>query len=258
MPALVSLPRALSKLGICSRSEAVERIRAGRVRVDGRVAREPELRVDLARDRIEVDGASAQGERRVYLALNKPRGLVTTRDDPQGRDTVYACLTDPGLPFVSAVGRLDKASEGLLLFTNDTRWAARLLDPASHVPRTDHVQVDRVPDESFLRRLEAGVATPEGDTLGAREARLLRAGGRNAWLELVLDEGRNRHIRRMLAALDVETLRLVRVAIGPLPLGDLAKGAFRFLEPAEVRALDEAARAAGGQSRAREECEGGL
>lgn len=208
----------------------------GRVRVDGRVVREPSRRIDMARARVTVDDAAVAAERRTYLMLNKPRGLVTTRDDPQGRPTVYACLEGADLPFVSPVGRLDRASEGLLLLTNDTRWAHRLLDPASHVDKTYHVQVDRVPDDAFLRRLHEGVED-DGEHLAVKGARLLRTGGRTAWLQATLDEGRNRHLRRLLAALDAEVLRLVRVRVGALALGDLAKGAWRMLADAEVRAL---------------------
>ena len=233
----VSLARALSKLGLCSRTQGERLVLAGRVRVDGRVVREPSHRVDMARARIVVDDAEVAAERRVHLMLNKPRGLVTTRDDPQGRPTVYACLDDPSLPFVSPVGRLDRASEGLLLLTNDTRWAHRLLDPASHVPKTYHVQIDRVPDDALLRGLHAGVEDA-GERLAVTSARVLRSGGRTAWLEATLDEGRNRHLRRLLAALDAEVLRLVRVRIGALALGDLAKGSWRHLAPDEVRALD--------------------
>ncbi|MDF1503673.1 pseudouridine synthase [Roseisolibacter sp. H3M3-2] len=237
----VSLARALSKLGVCSRADAEAWIRAGRVRVAGRVAREPSLRVDPDRDAIAVDGRPVRAAPRVYLALNKPRGVVVSREDARGAPTVFDLIADAplaaGVPHLSAVGRLDKASEGLLLLTNDTRWAARLLDPASHVDKTYHVQVDAVPDDALLDALLAGVPTPEGEVLAARAARLLRSGGRTAWLELVLDEGRNRHIRRMLAARGVEVLRLVRVAIGALPLGDLPKGALRSLSTAERRAL---------------------
>lgn len=232
----VSLARALSKLGLCSRSQAREWIEAGRVRVNGTPRRDPELRVDPQRDRIEVDGQRATAARRVYLMLNKPRGLVTTASDERGRDTVYACLAGADLPHLSPVGRLDRASEGLLLFTNDTRWADRVLAPESHLPKTYHVQVDAIPGDALLRRIVGGV-DDEGERLSAREARLLRHGERNAWLEIVLDEGRNRHIRRLLAALGVGVLRLVRVSIGPLALGDLPKGAHRMLTDDEARAL---------------------
>lgn len=232
----VSLARALSKLGFCSRSQGRELVEEGRVRVNGAVRRDPELRVDPDRDRIEVDGGRVAAEERVYLMLNKPRGLVTTASDERGRGTVYDALDDPELPFVSPVGRLDRASEGLLLFTNDTRWAARILDPATHLDKTYHVQVDRLTDEALLRRMTEGVAAGD-DFLAAKRASRLREGTRNSWLEVVLDEGRNRHIRRLLEALGVDVLRLVRVSIGPLALGDLPRGAHRRLTPEEVRSL---------------------
>ncbi len=231
------LARALSKLGWCSRSQAQELIHAGRVRVNGTVRRDAEWRVDLQRDRLEVDGERVAAEARVYLMLNKPRGLVTTADDEQGRDTVYRCLGDPALPWVAPVGRLDQASEGLLLFTNDARWAAQILDPAAHLDKTYHVQIDCLADDALMQRLRNGVRTDEGDFLAAKGVRLLRHGSRNSWLEIVLDEGKNRHIRRLLAALGVEVLRLVRVAIGPLALGALAKGTFRHLTPSEREAF---------------------
>ncbi|RRI06463.1 rRNA pseudouridine synthase [Mesorhizobium tamadayense] len=232
----VSLNRALSKLGFCSRKQAELMIGEGRVRVAGKVARDPSLRVYPDRDRITVDGAQVAAERKVYLMLNKPRGLVTTRDDPEGRGTVYDCLTDLELPFVSAVGRLDKASEGLLLMTNDTRWANGLLDPASHVAKTYHVQIASAPDEAMLERFRTG-AVVDGELLTASSIELLRSGGRTAWLEIVLDEGRNRQIRRLLGAFDVEVLRLVRVAIGRLQLGELAKGKARHLTAEELAML---------------------
>lgn len=232
----VGLARALSKLGFCSRAQAWRLIKNGRVCVNGVVARDPEQPVDPKRDRFEVDGARVQAATELYLMLNKPRGLVTTASDEQGRDTVFACLSGKGLPHLSPVGRLDKASEGLLLFTNDTAWAAHVSDPAAGIHKTYHVQIDCVADALLARRLVEGV-TDAGEVLAARNASVLRQGGKNSWLEIVLDEGRNRHIRRLLAACGINVLRLVRVAVGPLVLGDLAKGAFRFLTAAEVRQL---------------------
>ena len=230
------LARALSKLGYCSRSQARGLIQAGRVRVNGVPRRDPEWRVNLERDRLQVDEQAVRGEAKVYLMLNKPRGLVTTASDEQGRDTVFECLAGKGLPFVAPVGRLDKASEGLLLLTNDTAWAARITAPESHLDKTYHVQVDCLADEDLARRIQAG-AEAEGELLAARRVSVLRQGTRNSWLEIVLDEGKNRHIRRLLAALGVGVMRLVRVTIGPLPLGDLAKGQFRHLTSSEVRNL---------------------
>lgn len=228
--------RALSKLGVCSRATAAAWVAAGRVAVDGRVVRDPEHPVHLRVARLAVDGRDVAGVAPVYLALNKPRGLVTSAADERGRDTVYRCFEGAGLPWVGPVGRLDRASEGLLLFTNDPGWAARLTDPAHGVDKTYHVQVDRVPDAALAEALVRGVVVA-GTPMAAREARVLRAGGRHGWLEIVLDEGRNRQIRRMLDGLGVGVLRLVRVAIGPLALGDLGKGLWRTLEPAEVGAL---------------------
>lgn len=205
--------------------------------VDGRVVRDPEFPTIAGRHRIAVDGRSLDDapERRV-LALNKPRGLVTTARDERGRDTVYRCFDGAGLPWLAPVGRLDKASEGLLLFTNDPAWAARITDPATGPDKRYHVQIDALPDDALLAALNAGVED-EGETLRAKSATVLRTGERTAWLDIVLDEGRNRQIRRMLAVLDVDVLRLVRVAIGPLELGELAKGAWRELTPSEIDAL---------------------
>lgn len=230
------LARVLSRLGVCSRSEAVRRIAAGRVRVNGKLAGDPELPVDAAVDRIEMDGVVQAAARRVCVMLNKPRGLVVSAADEQGRDTVYALLRGAGLPWLAPVGRLDKASEGLLLMTNDPAWAARITDPATHVPKTYRVQVRGLPDAATLGRLHAGVLD-RGERLSAASARVVGSGDKNAWLEIVLVEGRNRQIRRMLDACGFPVLRLLRVAIGALPLGDLPKGGWRVLDEAEIQAL---------------------
>jgi 23S rRNA pseudouridine2605 synthase len=240
------LARALSKLGVCSRSDGERWVAVGRVRVNGSVVRDASRRVVPERDRIEVDGVPVARAAHVYIMLNKPRGLVTTRDDPQGRPTVYECLQNPdgeALPFVAAVGRLDKASEGLLLLTNDSRWAARLLDPASHVDKVYHVQVRTTAPDELVGRVGTGVVErTTGELLTVKRIQLLRTGSRSgAWYELVLDEGKNRQIRRVFAELDVEVTRLIRVAIGGLPLGDLPKGAWRMLTPDEVGRIGAAA-----------------
>jgi 23S rRNA pseudouridine2605 synthase len=237
----VGLARALSKLGYCSRAEAVDLIRAGRVRLNGGIRHDPEVLVHWERDRLEVDGQSVAAAAKVYLMLNKPRGTVTTASDEKGRQTVYAFL-DSALPWIAPVGRLDKASEGLLLLTNDSEWAARVTSPASHLDKTYHVQIDRVADSALLESMAKGVRTEDGSVLRVASVRILRGGKRNTWLEIVLNEGKNRHIRRMLASLDVVVLRLVRVAIGPLPLGLLPKGSVRLLTGEEKLALDEALR----------------
>lgn len=237
MPARAThgLARVISKRGLCSRSQAERWIAEGRVRVDGRVVRDPYRRT--AEDAlIRLDDAHAETAPPRYLMLNKPRGLVTSARDERGRDTVYRCFDGEELGWIAPVGRLDKASEGLLLFTSDPAWAARITDPASGPPKTYHVQVDAVPDAALLARIALG-AQVEGEHLSVARVDLLRSGGKTAWLEVVLEEGRNRHIRRLLAAFDIGVLRLVRVAIGPLALGTLPKGAWRSLAPDEITQL---------------------
>src|SRR5262245_64747557 len=166
----VGLARALSKLGYCSRSQARNLIEAGRVRVNGAPHRDPERPVTLGRDGIEVDGAPVVAPAKAYLMLNKPRGLVTSTSDERGRDTVFCCLEGMKLPFVAPVGRLDKASEGLLLLTNDTAWAVQITSPESHLDKTYHVQVDCVADERLVRCIRDGIQT-EGEFLAAKSVR---------------------------------------------------------------------------------------
>jgi 23S rRNA pseudouridine2605 synthase len=243
MPELrkIGLARALSKLGYCSRSRAAELIKAGRVTLNGRIRLDPESPVRLQTDRIEVDGQELTAERKVYVMLNKPRGSVTSASDEKGRKTVYAHVADHH-PWLAPVGRLDKASEGLLLLTNDSEWGARLAAPETHMDKTYHVRVHGTVDESVLKRLEKGIQSKDGDFLRVKAARVVRGGERRTWVEVVLDEGKNRHIRRMFEHLGMEVLRLVRIAIEPLTLGDLPKGGSRKLTSAEKRALDEVMR----------------
>jgi len=236
----IGLARVLSKLGYCSRSQAAELVRAGRVRLNGAVRRDPETPVRTEHDRIAVDGIRVESAQKVYLVMNKPRRLVTTASDEKGRDTVYSILADTSLPWVAPVGRLDKASEGLLLLTNDSEWGARVMAPETHLDKTYHVQIDRVADEGFVQKVVQGVEADGAEFLRANNCRWLRSGEKNCWLEITLDEGKNRQIRRMLEIQGAAVLRLVRVAIGPLKLGPLGKGAWRPLTAAEKRALDRA------------------
>ncbi|HEX9473344.1 MAG TPA: pseudouridine synthase [Steroidobacteraceae bacterium] len=228
--------RAISKRGLGSRAQAAQWVREGRVRVNGEVVREAEFPVRPGLDRIAIDEQECIAAQRLVLMLNKPRGLVTTRQDERGRDTVYRCFADAALPWLAPVGRLDKASEGLLLFSNDSAWAARISDPRTGPEKTYHVQIDCLPGASLLAAIKTGVVVG-GEQLSAASVRLLRSGARNAWLELVLASGRNRQIRRLLAAFDVSVLRLVRVAVGPLSLGALPKGQWRWLSSQETASL---------------------
>lgn len=240
----------MSKLGYCSRSQASFLIRDGKVRLNGRLRRDPEVPVVLGRDRIDVEGTRLEGEAKVYLVINKPRGLVTTASDEKGRDTVYSILekSSENLPWVAPVGRLDKASEGLLLLTNDSEWGARVAAPETHLEKTYHVQIGAIVDEAFIKSVVRGLKAENGEVLRAKRALVLRSGEKNCWLEIALDEGKNRQIRRMLDACGVEVLRLVRVGIGPLQLGNLAKGSFRTLTASEKMELDCAMAASSGRS----------
>jgi 23S rRNA pseudouridine2605 synthase len=187
---------------------------------------------------MEVDGKPVAAEAKTYLIINKPRGVVTSASDEKGRQTVYSLL-DEDLPWVGPVGRLDKASEGLLLLSNDSEWAARISDPATHLDKTYHVQIAAVERETLAEQLCSGVSSG-GELLRAKHARVLRGGEKNTWLEIVLDEGKNRQIRRMFEGAGIDVLRLIRVSIGPQALGSLAKGRFRALSAEEKAALNRA------------------
>jgi 23S rRNA pseudouridine2605 synthase len=228
------LARALSKLGHCSRSSARKLITVGRVRLNGSMVCDPETPVRMEKDRLEVDGEKIASTGKIYIMLNKPRGIVATAADEQARDTIY-CLVPRG-QWLAPVGRLDKASEGLLLLTNDSAWAAGITAPESHLDKTYHVQISALANDHLLARLTAGVRE-SGEMLKAKRACRLRQGQKNCWIEIVLDEGKNRHIRRMFAALGIKVLRLIRIAIGELSLGELSKGEVRDLTPQEIKKL---------------------
>ncbi len=241
------LARALSKLGYCSRASARQLVEGGKVQVNGRVVRQPAAPVSLGKDQITVSGQAVSQAARLYLMLNKPRGIVTTAGDEKGRPTVYSLLSGYQ-QWLAPVGRLDKASEGLLLITNDSEWAAKVASPETHLEKTYHVQIGAIADETLLNSLRSGVVV-DGDLLKIKHVSLLRQGQKNCWLEVVLDEGKNRQIRRMLAASGIEVLRLVRTAVGPLHLRDLPKGGSRELAIEEKRELDACLeRSAGGAS----------
>jgi len=259
-------------------------IRAGRVTLNGRVVEDAETPVHFPNDRIEIDGSLLEKRESVYLAMNKPRGIVTTASDEKGRQTVYDLLSGSAKsssmwsaregpefhsgrkshpsssgfeplresPFsktlfrqtmigpqawVAPVGRLDKASEGLLLLTNDSAWAAQVTDPATHLDKVYHVHIDQIATPELLKAVTEGYRL-DGEVLRAKRSRLLRHGEKTSWLELTLDEGKNRQIRRLLGAMGLNVLRLVRVSIGPLELGDLKKGKVRPLTAEEKQALD--------------------
>jgi pseudouridine synthase len=234
----LSLARALSKFGVCSRKQAEERILAGRVRVDGRVVLWPQRRIDPRRQRVSVDDRRVGDDsERVVLLFHKPPGYITTRAEPSGRPTIYALLRGVD-SWVFPVGRLDKDSSGLLVLTNDHRLGQLLTAPDHRVPKTYHARVAGVPDAAALRALREGVALDVGHM--TRPARIRDLGALRdgtSWLELVLTEGKNRQVRRMCAAVGHEVLELVRVKIGSMALGALAPGEWRRATQAEVRRL---------------------
>ena len=230
----VSLERALSKLGLASRTEARALIREGRVRVDGRPATDELAPVIPERIRIEIDGRPAERPAPVTVLLHKPRGVVTTRSDPEGRPTVYGCLE--GLDaHVIPVGRLDAATTGLLLLTNDTRFADWLTDPANAVPRVYLVTVRGELSDATARRLQEGIEEG-GEVLSARQVSVRKRSHRETHLVVELSEGKNREIRRMLGAAGHEVSRLKRVSFGGLELASLAPGEWRLVPAEEIRA----------------------
>jgi 23S rRNA pseudouridine2605 synthase len=244
---VLSLARALSKFGVCSRAEAGRRIEAGRVRVDGAIVRAPERRIHPRRNRIEVDGVRV-GELRqpVAVVLHKPTGYLTTRTDPGGRPTVYDLLGGVGA-WVFPVGRLDLDTSGLLILTNDHRLGDELADPEHHVPKTYHALVRGVPSAESLAVLRDGITLEDGTRCRPARVRALGAARpRNpagaeapgtSWLEITLTEGKNRQVRRMCAMVGHDVLELARVRIGGLVLGDLPRGAWRRLTGEDLARL---------------------
>ena len=239
-PAL-PLVRYLSRCNVASRTQARQLVLAGRVRVNGRVCTEGARRIDPRRDGVTLDHVEVrlpQGERElVWWVANKPRGVVCTTKDPEGRPTVMDLVPPPHAPGLAPVGRLDKASAGLIVLTNDAVAADRLLAPGSHVPKTYRVKVRGHPSGDVLRAWRTETREVEGLALGPMAVELEREGPKSTWLRITLDEGKNRQIRRRCGADGHEVQVLVRVAFGPLVLGELAPGAARPLSADEQAAL---------------------
>ncbi|HUG42198.1 MAG TPA: pseudouridine synthase [Longimicrobiales bacterium] len=236
------LQKYLARSGVASRRGAEDMIRAGRVRVNGAVVREMGVKVAPS-DRVEVDGAEVEPERRRWVALHKPSGYVTTREDPQGRPTVYDLLP-ARFHTLFHVGRLDLDSEGLLLLTNEGEVANRLMHPSHQVDRVYVVDVIGVPAAATLRRLRMGVPLEDGPARAHRVEVVASQGAQgghgaedHARLRVTMREGRKREVRRLLDAVGHPVRRLVRVRLGPIDLGDLPAGEWRELRSEEVAAL---------------------
>jgi 23S rRNA pseudouridine2605 synthase len=232
---LKTLERVLSKAGLGSRSEARRWIHAGRAEVNGRVVENPDQWIDLELDQVRFDGQPLEARERMYVLLYKPTGYLTTYSDPEGRPTVYDLVADADT-FLSPVGRLDQDTSGLLLMTNDTEFAERVTNPESHVPKTYLVKASKVLTDDQLQQLRDGITLSDGPTRPAKVTRL-RDSAKYTHFEITMTEGRNRQVRRMVEALDGVALKLVRVKIGPVPIGTLQIGRWRLLTRVEVDAI---------------------
>ena len=233
---LKTLERVLSKAGIGSRVEARNWVHAGRVKVNGAIVRDPDRWLDMERDRVRVDDTPLVARERIYLLLYKPTGYLTTYKDPQGRPTVYDLVRDAGT-YLSPVGRLDLDTSGLLIMTNDNRFAERVTNPASHVPKTYLVKASQRLTDAQLQQLRDGIELTDGPTRPATVTRV-RDSAKYTHFEITLTEGRNRQVRRMVECLGARVLKLVRVRIGAISIGTLPIGKWRMLTRAEVEAFN--------------------
>lgn len=234
------LQKILAEAGVASRREAERMIVNGRVRVNGELVRELGTKADAEKDKITVDGKPIKSpEKKIYLAFHKPVNVMVTRKDPEGRPTVFDYLK--AIPErVNYVGRLDFDSEGLLLLTNDGDLLAKLTHPRYEVPKTYHIKVvGRVTKES-IARIAKGVDVGEFVSQPSK-ARIYKENPNNTWVEIILKEGKNREARRIFEALGHKTMRLIRMAVGPVTLNDLPAGRWRELSRAEVKALSDSA-----------------
>lgn len=232
---LKTLERAFSKAGAGSRTDARSWIGTGRVRVNGEIIHNPDHWVDLERDRITLDGKPLRTVEKLYIALYKPKGYITTYRDPEGRPTVYDLTANVGT-WLSPVGRLDLDTSGVLLMTNDTDVAERITNPDHKVPKTYQLKAATLLTEEQIEQLRGGVTLNDGPTRPA-EVKRIRDGAKHTFLEMTITEGRNRQVRRMLEAVGSKVLKLVRTAVGPIRLGDLQIGKWRELKAEEVAAL---------------------
>ena len=235
-PCDVRLQKYLASCGVGSRRACESLIAQGVVSVNGDVVSEQGTTVEPGQDRVTVRGKSVVPENSCYILLNKPAGYLCTGHDPEGRDTFHALLPRD-IPRVFSVGRLDRDSEGLLIVTNDGDWANRVQHPRHQVHKVYHVWTDRTISRAKITQLTREGVTEDSEHLRAESIRFIRSAGRGGHYEIVLSEGRNRHIRRMLEGVGVRVIRLRRTKIGPLSLGRVAIGQWRYLKPAEVSAL---------------------
>jgi len=232
---LKTLERVLSKAGLGSRTEARKWIAAGRVKVNGKLIQTPDHWVDLGRDKVTLDDLPVQARKKIYLLLYKPTGYITTFKDPEGRPTVYDLIQGTGR-WVVPVGRLDQDTSGLLLLSSDTQFAERVTNPDYKIPKTYLVKASTLLGDQQLQQLRNGVMLSDGPTAPAQVKRV-RDSAKYSFIEITIHEGRNRQVRRMIEAIGSKVLKLVRIAIGSLRIGDLPIGQYRELTPAELAQL---------------------
>jgi 23S rRNA pseudouridine2605 synthase len=232
----MTLDRVLSRFGLASRTAARDAILAGRVKVNGQVVRNPDRWTDPREESIHLDGNRLRPARKIYWLFYKPKGVITSHGDPDGRKTIYDCL-GPGAPWVSPVGRLDKDTSGLILLTNDTDFANYVTDPASQVPKTYRVKANTIVSEELIVQLGQGVEIKQGEWARPQRVSRIEDRGKYSWLEIVLTEGKNREVRRLLEAVGLTVLKLVRTRIGPCTLEGLQVGQWRDLNRSEFAAF---------------------
>ena len=232
----MTLDRVLSRFGLASRTAAREAILAGRLKVNGKVVRDPDLWVRPDEATLHLDGERLKPARKTYLLFYKPKGVITSHGDPGGRKTVYDYLGDTG-KWVSPVGRLDKETSGLLLLTNDTGFADHVTNPSNKVPKTYLVKANGILSDETIGKLNAGVEMKRGDRASPTSVRRIEDRGKYSRLEVVLTEGKNREVRRMIEAVGFKVLKLVRTRLGPLTLAGLEIGKWRELTSGELAAL---------------------
>lgn len=260
----MTLDRVLSRWGVASRTVAAEMIRAGRVTVDGKAETDPQRWIDIRRQRVRLDGKQLQPPQPLYIALNKPKGYLTSHGDPLGRPTVYDLLAQQheqapavldggqreGLKtrqrrrllgeatrearWLFPVGRLDQDTTGLLLMTNDSLFAEQVTNPLTKVAKTYLVKVNALLSPAQLEQLRQGLDLGHGERSGPAQVTWLRDNGHFCWIELVIHEGKNRQVRRMIEALGYTVLKLTRIQIGALALGDLPLGRWKEIRPEDV------------------------
>jgi pseudouridine synthase len=242
----MTLDRVLSRFGLASRTDARQAIQAGRLKVNGKVVRDADLWVRPDQVSLHLDGQRLKPARKTYLLFYKPKGVITSHGDPGERETIYERLKEIG-KWVSPVGRLDKDTSGLLLLTNDTEFADHVTNPLNKVLKTYLVKTSGLLSDEAVAKLNTGVEMKRGDLASPISVRRLEDRGKYTWLEVVLAEGKNREVRRMVEAVGFKVLKLVRTRLGPLTLAGLEVGKWRELTPNEIAALRGAASRAGGQ-----------